>query len=129
MPGSTPTLRDMVLAALNAGQTLDDLEDRAVDPQTGERSGSRSFFSRLKNGGVDRMPKPGHLRGIAAALGRPYEEVRQAAIAQWLPAEDAAAADNGALLREAERLADEVAKLRQIAEGRARQGSGSKETA
>lgn len=119
MPGSTPTLRDMVQDALDRGQTLDQLEERAVDPVTGKRA-SRAFLSRVKRDDVDRMPNDYHLRAIAVALGKPYEVIRRAAIAQWLPAEEVGSDNNAverALLEQASRLEREAQELRRLASG------------
>ena len=131
MPASNPTLRDMVQDAVDRGQTLEQLESNAVDPVTGKRA-SKSLFSRIKRGEVDRVPNDFHLRAIAAALGRPYELVRQAAIVQWLPAEDGAATDDESLLREMKRLADEGERIRQQAarliERAEQQGAGEEPT-
>lgn len=107
MPGSTPTLRDMVQDALDRGQTLEQLESKAVDPVTSTRA-SKSLFSRIKRNEVDRVPNDYHLRGIAVALGTPYEVVRRAAIAQWLPAEDGTSTE--------EELRSELRRMREAAE-------------
>lgn len=107
MPGSPPTLRDMVQDALDRGQTLEQLESKAVDPQTHKRT-SKSFFSRIKRDEVDRVPTDYHLRGIAAALGAPYEAVRRAAIAQWLPGGDDS---DGELREQVQHLSELTAKL------------------
>jgi hypothetical protein len=88
MPASPPTLRDMIEEARDRGRTYEQLEAIAIDAQTGERA-SRSLLNNIVLGKVDRMPYDYHLRGIAVALGKPYEAVRRAAIAQWLPADSA----------------------------------------
>jgi len=82
----TTLLRDMIQEALDNGVSYRDLESRAVDPETGETA-SRAVFHDTVSGKLKRMPFDYHLRAVAAALGVPYERVRQAAIAQWLPAE------------------------------------------
>jgi hypothetical protein len=84
MPEQPPTLRDMLKAARDRGQTYEQLEAFAIDPETGERA-SRSLLNNIVLDKVDRMPYDYHLRAIAAALKVPYETVRRAAITQWIP--------------------------------------------
>ncbi|HXT90532.1 MAG TPA: hypothetical protein VN714_14865 [Trebonia sp.] len=125
MPGSTPTLRDMVKAARDRGQTLRQLAQRAIDPETGQPA-SYSLFHDIEHGNVKRAPAVEHLRAIAVALNRPFEEVRQAAIIEYLPAK----IDTKALLEQADHLEAEAERLKAIA---ARQmegeGAGERETA
>lgn len=90
MPEQRPTLRDMIQGVLDSGVTYRELETRAVDEETGKRA-SRSIFFDIATGKLDRIPYDYHLRAIAAGLRAPYESVRQAAITQWLPADDAEA--------------------------------------
>lgn len=108
MPEQPPTLRDMIQEALDKGRTLRDLEARAIDERG--NAAKKDTIRKIANGLIDRMPLEAHLRGIAAALGVPYERVRQAAINQWLPAEsyDAAAdeADRLETIEAARRLRD-----------------------
>lgn len=111
MPASTPTLRDMILEAIDRGQTYEQLAAAANAAATDKRSSERVSRSMLNNivlGKVDRMPYDYHLRAIATALGVPYERVRKAAIAQWLPAEGGAEEN---LLHEAQHLAELTARL------------------
>jgi hypothetical protein len=108
MPEQPPTVRDMVREALDRGQTLDQLSERATDPETGETA-SRSHFFDLSKDNVKRMPPVSRLRAVAAGLGKPYEVIRRAAIAQWLPAVEGAATDRSEMIREAR-------ELRQLAE-------------
>ena len=114
MPEQAPTLRDMINDALTSGVTYRQLESRAVDPQSG-KSASRAVFNDIVLGKIDRMPYEHHLRAIAAGLGVPYERVRQAAIRQWVPAEDEAADDGTADLDRA-RLIEEIKRLQGIAD-------------
>lgn len=107
MPEQPPTLRDMINDAIDAGRTLDQLEKIAIDPASGKKA-SRALLSRLRRGEVDRIPYDYHLRAIAVALGKPYETVRRAAIAQWLPL------DGGDTDRE--QLIDDVRRLRDLAD-------------
>lgn len=107
MPASTPTLSDMVKEALDRGQTYDQLAERAIDPDSGEKA-SRGLLYDLSRGTVRRVPTEGHLRAVAIALGKPYETVRRAAIAQWLPAEDGASTE--------EELRSELRRMRESAE-------------
>ena len=86
MPASPPTLRDMIQAAIDAGQTYEQLAKRVQDGNNESVSGA--YLNKIALGKVARMPSVGHLRAIAVAIGQPYERVRQAAIRQWLPAED-----------------------------------------
>lgn len=88
MPSSPPTLRDMVQAEHDRGQTYKQITARAIDPVTGAPA-SHGLIYDLANDNVNRVPTVPHLRAVAAALRVPYETVRRAAIAQWLPAEDA----------------------------------------
>lgn len=127
MPASTPTLSDMVKEALDRGQTLDQLAKRAIDPETGKRA-SRGLIYDLQHDRVNRSPTIEHLRALAAAIGKPPEVVRQAAIARWLPPE-AGAADDESLLREMQRLADAGERIRQQAAlliEKAQQGAGER---
>lgn len=99
MTEQPPTLRDLVNAALASGKTYDQLMKRAVDPVTGEKP-SRGYLNRIAKGTVKQAPLPHDLRAIAAALDKPYETVRRAAITQWLPADDE--------IRDPEAIRDEV---------------------
>ncbi|HTJ68583.1 MAG TPA: hypothetical protein VL551_13695 [Actinospica sp.] len=109
MPEQSPTLRDMIKSERDNGVTYRQLGSRAVDEVTGKRA-SASMFYDIDTGKLDRMPHEHHLRAIAVALHRPYEEVREAAIAQWLP-------------RERRRTSEEehAEMVRELAELRARQ--------
>jgi hypothetical protein len=109
MPEQAPTLRDMIRNTLSSGITYRELEERAVDPGSGATI-SRGTFNKIALGKLDRMPVESHLRAIAAGLRAPYESVRQGAIAQWLPAEDAEA-ERAELVR---RLLDLKAKTAEI---------------
>lgn len=84
MPGSPPTLRDMVKDALDSGQTYTQLAERAIDPETGQKA-SLALLNDIGLGKVGRMPYDYHLRAAAAALQKPYETVWLAALAEWLP--------------------------------------------
>lgn len=92
MPEQSPTLRDMIKAAVDSGLTYAQLSKRSIDAETGEKASS-AFLNNIVNNNVDRMPYDYHLRAIAAGLRAPYEAVRQAAIAQWVPAESGAPAE------------------------------------
>jgi transcriptional regulator with XRE-family HTH domain len=124
MPGSPPTLRDMIQAARDRGLTYQQLAERAVDPETGETASSGLIFD-LAKGAVNRVPAAKHLRAVAAALGEPYTIVRRAAIAEWLPAEDEDA-EREELLQEARRM-NEIAGqlLDRLGEGEQRQAEGA----
>ena len=113
----SPTLRDMIQEAIDRGASLRDLQDSAVDPVTGERVG-KDTISKIRRGDMNRMPMEHHLRGIAAALKQPYERVRQAAIAEWLPGDDGTP---GLTDEEREELRTEALRLQAVAdEARAR---------
>lgn len=84
MPEQPPTLRDMIIRAVASGTTFESLGERAIDPDTGKVA-SRAYLNDVANGKVKRIPEAEKLRAIAAALDVPYEFVRRAAIAQWLP--------------------------------------------
>jgi hypothetical protein len=87
MPEQPPTLRDMINAEHERGTTYRELGSRAVDPETHKKASGSTFYD-IATGRLDRMPQDYRLRAIAAALKVPYERVRQAAIAQWVPAGD-----------------------------------------
>jgi hypothetical protein len=87
MPEQSTTLRDMINAELENGSSLRKLAERAIDPITGKRASASLFFD-IVNSKLDRAPRDYHVRAIAVALRAPYEQVRQLAIAQWLPAAD-----------------------------------------
>lgn len=56
--------------------------ERAVDPQTGQRI-SKSTAGNIVNGHQIKLT-PAVVRAIAAGLGRPFAEVRDAAIRQYV---------------------------------------------
>lgn len=85
MPEQSATLRDMIQKALDGGETYRSLASRAVDPLT-KKTASYGLISNIMLKETRSAPDPSHLRAIAVALRVPYESVRQAAIAQWLPA-------------------------------------------
>lgn len=87
MPEQTPTLRELIQEALDNGVTLRELADRAIDPRTAETLG-KDTINKIVLGRINRVPLEGHLRAIANALRVPYERVRRAAIAEWLPGTD-----------------------------------------
>jgi transcriptional regulator with XRE-family HTH domain len=118
MPEQSPTLRDMIQRALSGGLTLRELADRALDPRSGE-SVSKDTINKIALGRVTRMPTEAHLRGIAAGLKLPYERVRQAAIEQWLPADDptnSEAEERERLLAEAKQMRADADRMRAIAD-------------
>ena len=91
MPEQPPTLRDMVKTALARGNSLRDLEKRADDGHGNVMR--KDTIGKIANGLQDRSPTESALRGLAAALGVPYERVRQAAVRQWYPPETTDADD------------------------------------
>lgn len=115
MPEQSPTLRDMINAALADGTTYRELEARAIDKQTGKRA-SRSIFFDIATGKLDRMPYEHHLRAIAAALRTPYAAVRQAAITQYLPSDADTTPSEPMTDAERQELRAEILRLRAEAE-------------
>lgn len=113
MPEQPPTLSDMILEAHESGIGYAELAERSSVDGRPQISGSQ--LQKLAQRNVPRIPTPEHLRGIAAALRVPYERVRQAAIAQYIPADDV---EGAADLTPDERrqLREEVLRLRQMAE-------------
>lgn len=79
----------MILQELDKGVTYAELEERSTDPTTGQARISDSQLHRLAKGTATRIPTQEQLRGVAAAVRMPYETVRLAAIAQWVPADNA----------------------------------------
>lgn len=126
MPEQAPTLRDMIKASVDRGLTYEQLSKRAVDEETGRRA-SPALLNNIANDKVDRMPYDYHLRAIALGLGVPYERVRQAAIAQWLPPEagttvaDIPPERRDQLIADAERLYDITGRI--LAEARGEQAT------
>lgn len=116
MPEQTTTLREMIAEALSNGATYRKLAAQARD--AGEKA-SHSIFFDIVAGNLDRVPTEANLRGIAAGLRMPYEVVRQAAITQWIPADEDqnAERERRELLAEAKRLRDQanetIARLEQ----------------
>lgn len=108
MPDAATTLRDMIQNALDSGETYRSLASRAVDPVT-SKTASYGLINNIVLGNTRSAPEPHHLRAIAAALRVPYERVRQAAIAQWLPADE----DEDADLSDAQ-FAEEAKRKRDI---------------
>lgn len=118
MPEQSTTLRDMIQEALDSGETYRSLAGRAVDPQTG-KTASYGLINNIVLGTTRSAPEPHHLRAIAAALRVPYERARQAAIAQWLPADNEEGMDpeltDAQFLEEAKRKRDLFASVYQDA--------------
>jgi len=82
-----PTRLSDLIKTANRTKTLDELAERAIDPETGTRL-RRSVLSKISRGGVLTMPPPGHIGALAAALGLDYEIVRRAALLQYMPPRD-----------------------------------------
>jgi len=123
MPAS-PTLRDMVKDALDSGQTYTQLAERAIDPQTGQKA-SLALLNDIGRGKVGRMPYDYHLRAVAAALQKPYEAVRRAAIAEWVPAEGVDG-EREELLEEARQINESITQLLgRLGEGDERRAEGA----
>lgn len=76
-------LSRLVQEAQTAGDSYQDLADRAVDPVTGATV-SKPYLHKLARGQVATAPGPAQLRAIAAALRRPAALVQRAAAEQFL---------------------------------------------
>ena len=113
MPEQPPTLRELINEAVSSGITFAQLAERTADPTTGKLRASGGYINRIANGKVSQMPVEAHVRALADALRIPYERVRQAAIAQWLPAapDEEAERERLELLAEAKRLRDQAAAI------------------
>lgn len=82
----SPTRDDLsalVRQANDAGESFQQLADRAADPETGETL-SKPYFQKLARNRVTTTPTPARLRAIAAALRTPLSVVQRAAAAQYL---------------------------------------------
>lgn len=80
-PGSYP-FADMVRAGLEVrGETLRSFSERAVDPETGKRIPHNQLSKLAKGEGYRR--ERWLVGAVAAALGRPLEQVQRAASEEW----------------------------------------------
>lgn len=119
MPEQPPTLRELINEAVSSGATFAQLAERTADPTTGKLRASGGYINRIANGKVTQMPVEAHVRALADALRIPYERARQAAITQWIPADEDqnAERERRELLAEAKRLRDQanetIARLEQ----------------
>jgi hypothetical protein len=76
-------LSQLVQDALDGGTSLRRLGERAIDPETGERI-SWQYFQKLVKNPPASPPDPFQMRVLAAALGKPYRRIQEAAAKQWL---------------------------------------------
>jgi hypothetical protein len=76
-------LSQIVQDALDAGASLRRLGERAIDPESGERI-SWQYFQKLVKNPPASPPDPVQMRALAAALGKPYRRIQEAAAKQWL---------------------------------------------
>lgn len=76
-------LSRMVRSANDAGESYQQLADRAVDPETGITL-SKPYLQKLATNAVTTAPSPDRLRALAAALRKPLPVVQRAAAAQYL---------------------------------------------
>jgi hypothetical protein len=76
-------LSRLVREANDAGESFQDLADRALDPQTGTRV-SKPYLHKLATNNVATAPSPERLRAIAASLRKPPAVVQRAAAVQYL---------------------------------------------
>jgi hypothetical protein len=73
----------MVQETLDAGISLRRLGERATDPETGQ-SISWQYLQKLVKNPPASAPDPVQMRALAAALGKPYRRIQEAAAKQWL---------------------------------------------
>lgn len=76
-------LSRLVREANDAGTSYQQLADRAIDPETGERL-SKPYMQKLATNAVTAAPNATRLRAIAAALRKPLQVVQRAAAVQFL---------------------------------------------
>jgi hypothetical protein len=76
-------LSQLVQDVLDAGTSLRRLGERAIDPETGEAI-SWQYFQKLVKNPPASPPDPLQMRALAAALGKPYRRIQEAAAKQWL---------------------------------------------
>ncbi|MET8113717.1 XRE family transcriptional regulator [Streptomyces prasinus] len=76
-------LSQLVQDHLDTGISLRRLGERATDPETGE-SISWQYFQKLVKNPPASPPDPAQMRALAAALGKPYRRIQEAAAKQWL---------------------------------------------
>ncbi|MFE5368100.1 hypothetical protein [Streptomyces mirabilis] len=76
-------LSQLVQDATDAGTSFRRLGERAVDPDTGEKI-SWQYFQKLVKNPPASPPNPIQMRALAAALGKPYRRIQEAAAKQWL---------------------------------------------
>lgn len=97
--------------------SLVELEERAVDPESGKRVPS-SWIHRLERGEAA-APGPDRLRGLAVGLGEPLAVVQEAAAAQYFGIDSvwSTSGEIRALVERAERLTPEqIAQVRRLIE-------------
>jgi transcriptional regulator with XRE-family HTH domain len=76
-------LSRMIREANDAGDSFQQLADRARDPGTGTTL-SKPYLQKLSTNSVANPPTPERLRALAEALRKPLTTVKRAAAAQWL---------------------------------------------
>lgn len=91
------------------GLSFERLAQRAIDPETGERTVKSSWLHRLANYMPVIPPALPQLQGLAAALGVPLETVQDAAGAQFLGIDTvwSASGEARAMVARAERMTPE----------------------
>ena len=80
---SLGALSQLVQDALDAGTSLRRLGERAIDPESGEPISWQYFQKLIKNPPAS-PPSPKQMRALAAALGKGYRHIQEAAAKQWL---------------------------------------------
>jgi hypothetical protein len=76
-------LSQLVKDVLDSGISLRRLGERATDPESGQ-SISWQYFQKLVSNPPASPPDPVQMRAMAAALGKPYRRIQEAAAKQWL---------------------------------------------
>ena len=76
-------LSRLVREVNDAGDSYQQMADRAVDPETGETV-SKPYLQKLATNAVTSAPTPSRLRAIAAGLRKPLTLVQRAAAIQYL---------------------------------------------
>lgn len=76
-------LSQLVQEGIDSGLSFRRLGERAIDPDTGEKI-SWQYFQKLVKTPPASPPSPIQMRALAAALGKPYRRIQEAAAKQWL---------------------------------------------
>lgn len=82
-PSPIGALSQLILAAIDKGDSYQRLADRAIDPKTGETV-SKPYLQQLAKTPPANPPTPPRMGAIAVALGKPLRRVKEAVAEQWL---------------------------------------------